>query len=108
MVNRNLSSTSQVNYQAQKKNNQERKLRTRTLIQCGGLLKLSGLLEVCEILEGEDLQRDLEGYEKAAILLGILLQAREDIENINLPETFEGFKKSDRRLFKQSTAKVVY
>lgn len=108
MMNRNLSSTTQVNYQAEKKNDQTRKLRTRTLIQCGGLLKLSGLLEVCEILEGEDLQRDLEGYGKAATLLGILLQAREDIENINSSEIFEGFKKSGKRLFKQTTAKAVY
>jgi len=87
---------------------QDRKLRTRTLIQCGGLLRLSGLLEICDILEGEDLQNYPEGYEKAATLLGILLKATEEIDSISSPEMLEGFKKTGKRLLKQSTAKVVY
>ncbi len=49
-----------------------RKARTRTLIQVGGLLKLSGLLDFFEIVEGEDLQLNIQGQEKAATLIGFL------------------------------------
>lgn len=52
--------------------NSSRKSRTRTLIQAGGLLNVSGLLEYCNIKTGSDLQSNLEEKDKAAILLGIL------------------------------------
>jgi hypothetical protein len=50
-----------------------RKARARGLIQVGGLVKISGPLEVCGIEEGDDLQLDMESRDKAAILLGILM-----------------------------------
>ena len=49
----------QLNIQSQKTiatENIARKKRTRTLIQMGSLIKLSGLMEICEIEEGNDLQ----------------------------------------------------
>ena len=50
----------------------QRKARTRTLIQVGGLLKVAGLFELFGIQEGEDLQLNPEGQEKANALLGWL------------------------------------
>lgn len=49
-----------------------RKARTRTLIQLGGLIEKSGLLELLGINTGDDLQRDPDCFESAAILMGAL------------------------------------
>ena len=46
--------------------------RTRTMIQLGGLVAKSGLVELCDIHEGDDLQIDIPSLDKAATLLGIL------------------------------------
>lgn len=89
----------------QKESTQERKLRTRTLIQCGGLLNLSGLLEQCDIMEGEDIQHDLESYEKAAMLLGILVNASETFLKNNNTQQMEKFKKIGKTRMKQASAK---
>lgn len=89
----------------QKQSTQERKLRTRTLIQAGGLLSLSGLLEQCEIAEGEDLQNDLEGHEKAATLLGILIDASETLLQNNDAQQMQRFRKIGESKMKQTTAK---
>ena len=56
-----------------------RKKRTRTLIQIGGLLEKSGLLEQLEISPGDDLQKDTEAMPKAAILFGALLEIKEQL-----------------------------
>ena len=48
----------------------ERKSRTRTLIQLGGLLNISPLLSLCEIELGDDLQ--INHQDKADTLLGLL------------------------------------
>jgi hypothetical protein len=89
----------------QKQDTQERKLRTRTLIQSGGLLSLSGLLEQCEISEGEDLQSDPEGYEKGATLLGILIDASETLLQKNNTQQMERFRKIGESKMKQAAAK---
>ena len=52
------------------KNNAERKSRTRTLIQLGGILSLTPLLDICDIHLGDDLQ--LSHQDNADLLLGIL------------------------------------
>lgn len=49
-----------------------RKARTRTLIQVGGLVEKSGLLEALNLQVGDDLQRDPVCLESAAILMGAL------------------------------------
>lgn len=105
MTNRNLSSFAKVSHLMQKESTQERKLRTRTLIQAGGLLSLSGLLEQCDISEGEDLQNDLEGHEKAAALLGILIDASEALVQNNDTQQMEQFRKLGLRKMKQAAAK---
>ena len=56
-----------------KSDNTERRARTRLLIQLGSLLNLVGLAQLCDIEEGDDLQLDIESRDKAAMLLGILL-----------------------------------
>lgn len=61
--------------------NEQRKARTRTLIQLGGVLKLTGLLDYCDIKVGEDLQEDLTAMDKSAVLLGILLETYDKVPN---------------------------
>ena len=57
----------------------QRKAETRTKIQLGGLLIKSGLAEVFSIPPRADLQLDEEGREKATILLGALIDMRQNI-----------------------------
>lgn len=105
MINRNSSSFAKISNLMQKESTQERKLRTRTLIQAGGLLSLSGLLEQCEILEGEDLQNDLDGLEKGAVLLGILLEAGEKLLQNNDEQEMGRFRELATNKMKQAAAK---
>lgn len=60
----------------------ERKSRTRTLIQLGGLLNISPLLSLCEIQLGDDLQ--ISHQDKADMLLGIISALCD-----NLPEQID-------------------
>jgi len=105
MINRNLSSIAKVSHLMLKENTQERKLKTRNKIQAGGLLRLSGLLEQCEISEMEDLQNNLEGYEKGATLLGILIDASETLLQNNNTQQMERFRKTGESKLKQAAAK---
>ena len=58
-----------------------RKLRTRTLIQLGGLVEKAGLLQTLGIAMGADLQRD-EGIKDAVtILLGSLTEMQSALED---------------------------
>ena len=104
-MNRNTSSFAKVSHLMQKQGTQERKLRTRTLIQAGGLLSLSGLLEQCDISEGEDLQNDLEGHEKAATLLGVLMDASETLLQNFDTQQMQRFRKIGESKMKQAAAK---
>ena len=61
--------------------NVARKKRTRTLIQLGSLIKLSGLMEICEIEEGNDLQSNPEDADKASTLLGVLITCIENMRD---------------------------
>ena len=61
------------------KNN--RKARTRTLIQIGGLVVHCGLTDLLSIQMGEDLQKDPQSRDKAVTLLGIFLKAFENFPN---------------------------
>lgn len=75
--------------------NAERQSRTRTLIQLGGILQKSGLLEAFDIKTGEDLQ----GYEsrcKAWQLLGFLTHCLEQYDNSE--ESASAHKKTGERL----------
>lgn len=77
LLNRlNVMKTGMIGAQ-QRASKQMRKARTRTLIQMGALVNLSGLSNLCDIQEDEDLQMNLEAQDKAATLLGILLMLQE-------------------------------
>jgi hypothetical protein len=77
MLNRKNSQASTINYKMAKTESIDRKARTRTLIQLGSLVSLSGLTSLLYIQEGEDLQHDLEAKDKAAMLLGALSEIME-------------------------------
>ena len=63
----------------------ERKSRTRTLIQLGGLLNISPLLSLCEIELGDDLQ--ISHQDKADTLLGVISVLCDNLpESINAKE----------------------
>jgi hypothetical protein len=55
---------------------QFRKARTRTLIQLGGLVEKAGLLDSLNITLGDDIQKDDQQLESAAILMGALSELR--------------------------------
>lgn len=63
-----------------------RKMRTRTLIQLGGLIEKSGMTAFFNIELGEDLQADLDQYDKAATLLGFLSETLEEFDENKLNE----------------------
>ena len=69
-LNRLLAQKASLQNKLKIKNKTERKARTRTLIQLGGLLSLTPILDICNIHLGEDLQ--LLHQDKADMLLGIL------------------------------------
>ncbi|MBP6098362.1 MAG: conjugal transfer protein TraD [Candidatus Levybacteria bacterium] len=69
-----------------KSNDQDRRARTRTLIQLGGLLNVAKLLEEFGINIGDDLQQDFDANENAAKLLGFLLDAKVTLMDENNPQ----------------------
>ncbi|OJW53857.1 MAG: hypothetical protein BGO67_07120 [Alphaproteobacteria bacterium 41-28] len=62
-----------------KQQQSDRQRRTRLLIQAGGILQKSGLLDAFLIAPGDDLQ-DHENFEKASRLLGFLSACFENNE----------------------------
>lgn len=63
-----------------------RRASARTLISLGGLIEKVGLTDLVGIELGQDLQKDEEGFEASAMLLGALLELKtlwkqEDIEH---------------------------
>ena len=51
---------------------EDRRARTRTLIQLGGLVEKSGVLDILGITMGQDLQKDPTLFNKVAILSAAL------------------------------------
>lgn len=58
-----------------------RRKRTRTLIQLGGLIEKSGILENLGIEIGSDIQNDEEIQEKVAELYGNILHIKKDMKD---------------------------
>lgn len=92
--------------------NTQRKARTRTLIQMGGILNMVGLPQLCGITEGDDLQLDIESQNKAATLLGMLVHVNEKLlESSHFFETNSGileeFKQRGIRMMKDHEAKKL-
>ena len=85
----------------------QRKARTRTLIQAGGLLKVAGLFELFGIQEGEDLQLSPEGQEKANALLGWLQAVLEGSASLN-PEELARCKVQGKTALRVHQAKYYH
>ena len=90
-LNRLRSKKAALELKMKKSENKKRKLRTRTLIQLGGLLDLTPLLSLCGIELGDDLQ--LEHQDKAATLLGILITAANQLPDTIPDEGLSQFKR---------------
>lgn len=65
-----------------------RRKRTRTLIQLGGLIEKSGLMETVNIETGLDLQKDDEIKESVYELYGALLHLNETLQDPKNSKTF--------------------
>ena len=98
-LNRLRSQKSALEFKLKKQNNNQRKARTRTLIQLGGLLDLTSLPSICGIELGHDLQ--LEYPDEAATLLGILVTAVNQIPENICDEKLESFKNIGIKVLKQ-------
>ncbi len=82
LLNHLRSQKAALEFKVKIQKNKQRKMRTRTLIQLDGPFNLTPLLSICDIELGIDLQ--LEYQDKAAILLGILINATNQLpENIS-------------------------
>jgi len=57
-----------------------RKARTRTLIQLGGLVEKANLLEPLFLNLGQDLQKNPDCFEGAAVLMGAFAELRQVFE----------------------------
>lgn len=79
-INRLKASKSALEDQIKQKDYKNRKKRTRTLIQMGGLIKLSGLMELCDLHEGETYKTRYQHRNKSAILLRLLVDTANRFE----------------------------
>ncbi len=61
----------------------DRRARTRTLIQLGGLVENSGVLDVLGITMGQDLQKDPTLFNKVAILSAALKENTKVISQLS-------------------------
>ncbi len=109
-LNRLQARKAQLENQQKTFNTMDRRSRTRTLIQMGGLLNMIGLPQLCGIHEGDDLQKDPLNHDKAAILLGMLVHLNEKLlEQPHLFETntgiLDGFKQRGIRMLKEHEIK---
>ncbi len=76
----------------------KRRARTRTLIQLGGLVSMSGLLDLVDIQEGDDLQLDIISQDKSAILLGMFLTFVDSHVSMSASEKDAFLKKGIRHM----------
>ena len=109
-LNRLQARKAQLDNQQRVVDNTDRRARTRTLIQMGGLLNMIGLPQLCGIADGDDLQKDSLNHDKAAILLGMLVHLNEKL--LEQPRLFEadtgileGFKQRGIRMLKEHEIK---
>ena len=78
----------------------QRKARTRTMIQLGGLLNMLNLPSICGINPGDDLQTDLEASDKAAVLLGMLTHLEDSLPPTISDQVIAKFKQKGIRVLK--------
>ena len=107
-INKTLSDQARLQTTIKTETLRHRRARTRTLIQAGGLLNLSGLLQICQIEEGDDLQLNFGSLDKAAVLLGILLDTADAISDPPDAGQMEAWRELGTRLLKQRAAQMTY
>lgn len=104
-LNRLRTQQSSLQRKLDKQTKSERRARTRTLIQMGSLINMIGLADICNIVEGDDLQLDMDSRDKAATLLGMLVTLLEQLPPALSPEHLGRFKQKGIKTFKQYEAK---
>ena len=100
-VNRLTAQKAQLTTALKKENMAERRARTRTLIQLGGLLTVSGLLELFDILPGDDLELDSTKSDNGATLLGCLITVMEQMPTLVSNDDQDVFKRKGIRALTQ-------
>jgi hypothetical protein len=95
-------------HKTRSKSKQERMLRTRTLIQVGGIISITGLLEKFNIELGEDLQSDTNQMDKAAVLLGVFMRVMEQIPNDLTSEEINALKQKGITKMNMHNSEYVY
>ncbi|MDR3180023.1 MAG: conjugal transfer protein TraD [Holosporaceae bacterium] len=101
-LNRLRAQKAALSFRVKHQQNSERKARTRTLIQMGGLLEITPLPSICNINLGDDLQ--LDHPEKSATLLGLLLHISDQISETTLTNDLEKFRKIGVNYLKKNAA----
>ncbi len=96
-VNRLTAQKAQLTTALKKENTAERRARTRTLIQLGGLLTVSGLHELFDISPGDDLELDPTTRDNGATLLGCLITVMEQMPTLVSDEDTDVFKQKGIR-----------
>lgn len=105
-INRLQSQKTALENKLKLKVSSDRKARTRTLIQMGGLLNMLALPNICGISDGDDLQLDLENSDRAAILLGMLTHLENSLPPTLSSNQLESFKQIGvKKLKAQQTVK---
>jgi hypothetical protein len=97
-LNRLYAQKAALEHKLKRSENNYRKMRTRTLIQMGGLLELTSLPAFCNINIGDDLQIDKP--DNAATLLGILAKFADQLSENS--ENMEKFKNIGIGLMKRN------
>ena len=87
---------------------QMRMKRTRTLIQAGGLLSLSGLLERFSITPSDDLQHVEDNHDKAATLLSVFISLIEQLPSEFTKAELDALKNKGIRAMQMHEEKEHY
>ena len=106
-INRLQSQKAALENKLKLKVSSDRKARTRTLIQIGGLVNMLNLPSICGIHDSDDLQLDLEASDKAAILLGMLAHLEDSLPPTLSDQVVDQFKQKGIRVIKKHAAQKI-
>ncbi len=96
-INRLHSQKAALLHKQKMQNERDRKARTRSLIQLGGLVSVSNLGEYCGIELGKDLQTDETLKENVEMFLGLLMSIAEQLPHPVTPSVRENFIDKGKR-----------
>ncbi len=107
-LNRLRAQKNALEFRQKNDSKQLRMMRTRTLIQTGGLLSVAGLLDRFSIILGEDLQVDSQNHDKAATLLGVFITLMEQLPHEFTDEELNALKNKGIRAMQMHEKKIGY